>query len=130
MNASQNVFEPPPIHIVCNSESAENINRLWPMHSRVNGSVIEHLSAQDRLDSRRGLHCLWCRNKPRTPPFGACDTLTIVYNELKMRKLRSLKIKGVKNSKKQITKHYKGQFLNTKKFFLCYSIAIRVQRWL
>jgi hypothetical protein len=33
-----------------------------------------------------------------------------------MRKLQPLKVKGVKNLKKQTTKHYKGRFLNTQKF--------------
>jgi hypothetical protein len=32
-----------------------------------------------------------------------------------MRKLWPPKVKGAKNSKKQITEHYKGQFSNTSK---------------
>ncbi len=35
-----------------------------------------------------------------------------------MRKLQPTKIKGVKNSLKQTTKHYKCRFLNTKNIFL------------
>jgi hypothetical protein len=63
------------------------------------------------------------------PPLDAPHTNTIVKNGLEMRKLRPPKVKGVKNSKKQTTKHYKGWFSNTQKFpcmsFYCY----RVQRW-
>jgi hypothetical protein len=45
--------------------------------------------------------------------LGASDTITIVENELEMRKLWYPKVKGVKNSKIQTTEHYKGRFSNT-----------------
>jgi len=51
-------------------------------------------------------------HKTWTFPLGTCNTLTIVENILEMRKLRLPKVKGLKNSKNQITKHYKGQFSN------------------
>jgi len=52
-------------------------------------------------DSRGELHCLWCPDKTWTPLLGTSNTLTIVKNKLKMRKLHSPpKVKGVKNSKK------------------------------
>jgi len=53
-------------------------------------------------------------NKTWSPPLGASNTIRIIINGLKMRKLWSPKVKGVRNSKKTI-EHYKGQFLNTKK---------------
>jgi hypothetical protein len=34
-----------------------------------------------------------------------------------MKKLQPSKVKGVKNSKEQTTKHYKGQFPNTQTIF-------------
>jgi hypothetical protein len=79
--------------------------------------VTKHLSAQGRLDPSGGLCCFWFPNKTGTPPLWSSDILTIVKNELEMRKLQPLKIKGVKNSKKQTTKHYKGWFLNSQKLF-------------
>jgi hypothetical protein len=42
-------------------------------------------------------------------------TLTIIENRSKMRKIQLPQSKGVKNFKKQTTKHYKSQFSNTKK---------------
>jgi hypothetical protein len=43
--------------------------------------------------------------------------LTIVKNELKLRKLLPPKVKGIKNflKKEQTTKRYKGWFSNTQK---------------
>jgi hypothetical protein len=87
-------------------------------YGKVDWLVIEHLSAQGRPDSRGGLHCLWCPNKTWTLPLSTSDTLTIVKNELKKRKLWPPKIKRVKNSNKQITRHYKGQFPKTQKTIL------------
>jgi len=81
--------------------------------SRVDQPVTKYLSAQGRLDSRRGLLCFWCPNKTWTPSPGTYNTLTIIINRLEMRKLQPRKIKGIKNSKKQTTKRYKGQFPNT-----------------
>jgi hypothetical protein len=81
------------------------------------------LSAQGRLDPRGKLCCLWCPKKTWTPPLGASETLTIVENRLETRKLWPLKVKGTKNSKKQIIEHYKGWFLNTQKnlcMLFCY----------
>jgi len=76
---------------------------------RVDQLVTEHLNAQGTLDPRGGLCCFRCPNKNWTSSLGTSDTLTIVENGLEMRK------EEVKNSKKQITKHYKGQFPNTPK---------------
>jgi hypothetical protein len=89
---------------------------------RVYWLVTEHLSAQGRPDPRGGLNCLWCANKTWTCPLEASDTLVIVENKLKMRKLWPLKTKGVKNSKKQTIEHYQSWFLNIpkKKIMLIY----------
>jgi hypothetical protein len=54
--------------------------------------------------------------------------LKIIKNEIKLRKLWPPKVEGVKNSKKQTTKCYKGWFLNTQKLLLCCSIIIKIQR--
>jgi hypothetical protein len=53
----------------------------------------------------------------------------MVENRLEMRKLSPPKVKGVKNSKKQITKHYKSQFSNTQKIPRMLYVAIRVWKW-
>jgi hypothetical protein len=76
---------------------------------RVDQPMTKHLSAQGRKDPRGGLHCFWCPNKTWTLSPCASDTLTIVKNELGMRKLRPPKY-----SKTQTTQHYKGRFSNTK----------------
>jgi hypothetical protein len=44
----------------------------------------------------------------QTPPAGACDTLKIIKNEIKLRKLQPPKVEGVKNLIKQTNEHYKG----------------------
>ncbi len=46
-----------------------------------------------------------------------------------MRKLPPPKVRGVKNSKKQTTKHYKVDFQRPKYFFVYCSIAIMIPRW-
>jgi len=46
--------------------------------------------------------------KNRTPPIHAFDALKIIKNGIELRKLWPPKVKGVKNSKKQTTKHYKS----------------------
>jgi hypothetical protein len=61
-----------------------------------------------------GFCWFWCQNKTWSPPLGAFNAIRIVENGLKMRKLWSPKIKGVRNSKNTI-EHYKGWFLNTQK---------------
>jgi hypothetical protein len=50
-------------------------------------------------------------------PFDTSDMLTIVKNELKLRKLLAPKVKGSRTiqKKKQTIKHYKGWFPNTEK---------------
>jgi hypothetical protein len=63
-------------------------------YNRVDQLNIEHLSTQGRQDPRGGLHCFWCPNKIWTPPLGTSDTLTIVKNGWKMRKLQPPKVKG------------------------------------
>ncbi len=68
----------------------------------------DHLSDQGRLDQRGGLHCFWCRNKTSTPPIGASGTLKFIRNGLGLRKLQSLKVEWVMNSKKQTTQRYKA----------------------
>jgi hypothetical protein len=91
--------------------------------------MTEHLSTQGRPDSRRELHCFWCPND-LNPPIDASCALKVVKNQIEWRKLWPLKVEGVKNFKKQTTKHYKGWFSNTKKI-LCmffFLVAIRVQR--
>jgi len=66
----------------------------------VNWPVIEHLSSQGRPDRREGLCCFWCPNK--TWIFlDVSNTLKIVKNEMKLRKVLPLKVEGVKNSKKK-----------------------------
>jgi hypothetical protein len=71
-----------------------------------------------------GLRCFLCPNKIWNSPLGTSNTLTIIENELEMRKLWPPKLKGVNNSKKQTIEHYKGCFLNTQKvpcvLFYCY----------
>jgi hypothetical protein len=62
---------------------------------RTNGLLTEHLSIQGRPDPRGGLHS----NVQKNSNPSSFDTLTIVENGLKMRKLWPPKVKGVKNSK-------------------------------
>jgi len=70
--------------------------------------MSDRLSAQGRLDPRGGLHCFWYPNKTWAPSIGASGALKIIKNGLELRKLWSLKVKGVKNSKKQTTEHFKA----------------------
>jgi hypothetical protein len=91
--------------------------------STVDRPMTKQLSTQGRPDPKGGLHCLWCPNKTWILPLVAFNTLTIVENRLKMRMLWAPKIKGVKNSKEQTTKHYKYQFPDTQKvlyMLFCY----------
>ncbi len=101
--------------------------------SSIEWPVIEHLSAQGRLDPRGRLHCFWCPHKTWIPPLGASNTQTIVENGSEMRKLWPPKVKGVKNSKKQTIEHHKASSQTPKRFLalwlLCCFDAIRVQRW-
>jgi hypothetical protein len=98
---------------------------------KVNRPVTEHLSAKGRTDSREGLHCFWYPNQTWTPSLGASDTLIIVENELKMRKLQPPKVQGVKNSKKNKPSNItKAGSQTSKKFLVCRSVVIRAQRWL
>jgi hypothetical protein len=94
------------------------------LHNRVDGPVTKHLSAQGRPDPWGGLHCFWCQNKTWTSSLSASDTLTIIKNELGIRKLRPPKVKGFKNSKTQTTEHYKGWFSNTKQNSLYIALFI------
>jgi hypothetical protein len=41
-----------------------------------------------------------------------------------MRKLWPPKVKGIMNSKKQTTKHYKGQFANTQKYIFYIALLL------
>jgi hypothetical protein len=50
--------------------------------------------------------------------YGAYGPLKIDKNGIQLRKLRPPKVEGVRNSKKQTTKHYKGQFLKPPKITL------------
>jgi len=97
--------------------------------SKVFQLATKHLSAQSKLDPRRRFRCFWHPKNTWTPPFSASNTLTIVENILEMRKLRPPKVKGVKNFKKQTTKHYKANSWTHKKFLVCCCIVIRVERW-
>jgi len=47
--------------------------------------------------------------------IAAFDAIKIIKIGIELKKLWPFKIKGVKTSKKQTTKYYKGQFPNTKK---------------
>jgi hypothetical protein len=86
---------------------------------RVEQLVSEHLSTQGRPNPKGGLHCFCAPNKTWKPPLGASDALIVLKNELETRKLRSPKVEGVKNSKKQTTEHYyKAGFLTPPKI-LC-----------
>jgi hypothetical protein len=59
---------------------------------------------------------------------GVFDALNIVKNRLKLRKLQPLPIERVRNTKKQTTEHYKAGSQSPKKFFVCCSVTIRVQK--
>jgi hypothetical protein len=105
----------------------KNHSQLWTKlkvwRTKVEWPVNKHLSARGRPNPKGGFHFFWC------PTLGASKALKIIKNELKMRKLQPLKVKGVKNSKKQITEHYKAGSQRPKKFFICCFVPIRVQRW-
>jgi hypothetical protein len=88
--------------------------------------VTKHLSAQGRLDPRGGLCCFWCPNKNWNP--WPSDTLTIIKNELEMRKLQPLKIQGAQNSKNKSPNTTKTDSQTPKNFFVCCSVIIRVQK--
>jgi hypothetical protein len=63
-------------------------------------------------------------HKTWTSSLGTSNTLTIIENILEMRKLQPPKVKGVKNSKNQTTKHYKGRFSNIKFLFIYFNVAL------
>jgi len=65
--------------------------------TRVNWPVTKHLNTQGRPDPRGELRCFWCPNKTWTLPIGTFGALKIVKNEIKMTKLRSPKVEGVKD---------------------------------
>jgi hypothetical protein len=54
--------------------------------------------------------------------------LKIIKNRIGLRKLLALKKEGVRISKKQTTKCYKGRFLNTQKFLVCCYVTSRVPK--
>jgi len=89
--------------------------------------VIEHLSAQVKPNPSGELCYFCCQNISCTPPLGTSDTLTIIKNGLEMRKMAT-KVKRVKNSNKQTTKHYKASSKTSQKFFGCCFVVIRVQK--
>jgi hypothetical protein len=91
--------------------------------------MSDHLNAQSKSDPRGGLCCFSCPNKTWTHPIGTYDTLKLVKNGLELKKLQPPKVKGVKNSKKQTTNHYKVKCWSPKTFLVCCCVAIRVQRW-
>jgi len=62
------------------------------------------------------------------PPFDAFDTLKIIKNGFEIRILQPPQVEGVKNSKKQTTKHYKAGSQTLKKFLSFCSFLIQVQR--
>jgi hypothetical protein len=99
------------------------------MTSRVGQPVTEHLSTRGRPNPRGGFHCFWCGNKTWPSPHPTLGTLTIIENRLEMRKLWPPKLKRVENSKKKPPNTTKVGSQTPKKFFLCYFVAIRVQRW-
>jgi hypothetical protein len=61
--------------------------------------------------------------------LGTFDTLIIVEKTNYKWKSYSPKLKGVKNSKKQTIKHYKGWFPNTKKLLCMLLCYIKIQKW-
>jgi hypothetical protein len=70
----------------------------------------------------------WYGNKTRTFSIGIFDTLKIVKNKLELRKLQPFLVKKVKNTKKQTTEYYKTSSWSPKKFLVCCSITIKIQR--
>ncbi len=70
-----------------------------------------------------------CPNKTWSPPLGTSTTIRIVKNGLKMRKLWSPKVKGVKRILKTI-EHYKRPILkHPKSFFYVGFFAIKIPIW-
>jgi hypothetical protein len=61
--------------------------------------MTEHLSAQGRQDPRGASIICSVENKTWTPPIDISNTLKIIKNGIKLRKLWPPKVKGVKNSK-------------------------------
>ncbi len=70
------------------------------------------------IPARGGLYYFWCAKHTWSPPLSASNTLRIVKDQLKMRKLWPSKVKGVKNSPKKnywtlqrlVLKHPEGSF--------------------
>ncbi len=100
---------------------------LWVLHSvawlfefliitgRVDRLVIQHLNAQGRSIPRRGLHCFWRPNKTWTPRLGCIWHTNNHWKQIKSEKVAGPQSKGVNNSKKQPTEHYKDCFSNIQK---------------
>ncbi len=112
----------------------KGIKNIWAPVFRVfnvfsvNWSVIEHLKAQGRLDPRGRLCCFWCSNKTWISPLGTFNTLIIIENEWKMRKLWPPKQRGQK-LKKTNQQTFKKPVLKHPKNSLYCSFVIRVSRW-
>jgi hypothetical protein len=103
------------------------ITSAFKIHTRTKRNLRKKPCYGKPGDPRGRVCCFWCANKTWTLVFGAFDTLTIVKNGSKMRKLRPPKKKGVKNSKKKATQHYKRLVPEHPKDSLY--VAITVQRW-
>ncbi len=97
------------------------INQNHPLPLRVDQPMNKHLSTQCRPGPKGELCCFWCPHKTWTSSLGTFDILIIVENKLKWRKLWPTKVKGVKNSIKQTTKHYQSHSRTPKKFLVCCS---------
>jgi len=68
--------------------------------NRVDWLVTEHLSAQARPDPKGRAPLFLVFKHNLNPPLDASDTLTIVENKLKMRKLQPPQSKGGQKLKK------------------------------
>ncbi len=85
----------------------------------------DHLSVQGMLDPRGGLHCFKV-SKQNLNPFYRCIWCTKKW--IRIEKVMGLQNRGVKNSKKQTTKHYKASFRSPKKFLVCCYVTIKVEK--
>jgi hypothetical protein len=107
------------------------INQNPPLPFRVDWPMSKHLSAQGRPDLRGELYLLILMSKQNLNPFSwhiwhINNCWKWIRNEKVM---TPPKVKGVKNSKKQTTKHYQSHSQTPKKFLVCRFVAIRVQEW-
>jgi hypothetical protein len=92
---------------------------------------IEHLSAQGRPDPSGGLIVSGVKTKTWTSPIWAFHALKIFKNGRIFRKLQPPKIRGQElKETNHLTYLTKVDSQTLKKFFVCCSVVIRVQKWL